>query len=162
MEENDNNNNQPDSDVMVNENAKDTEIIEKDREIRIKEEGEQGIENNHENELSENLGEQNNNYEWNVVLDCAVYPMVYRMERIEEESSQQHSQQQHTMSQQVTSGSPNIQHIQMKEAGLQQQQVRKFFPLIKFNLSLLERVKKWVNIHLGSNICMGEQLHSLN
>ncbi len=24
-------------------------------------------------------------YRWNVVLDCAVYPMVYRMERIEEE-----------------------------------------------------------------------------
>ena len=26
-------------------------------------------------------------YEWNVVLDCAVYPMVYRMERIEEETT---------------------------------------------------------------------------
>ena len=33
---------------------------------------------------TEHVGDR---YEWNVVLDCAVYPMVYRMERIEEETA---------------------------------------------------------------------------
>ena len=44
--------------------------------------------------MDDNTERTTDKYEWNVVLDCAVYPMVYRMERIEEETAVGASQQQ--------------------------------------------------------------------
>ena len=44
--------------------------------------------------MGDNTERTTDKYEWNVVLDCAVYPMVYRMERIEEETAVGASQQQ--------------------------------------------------------------------
>ena len=44
--------------------------------------------------MGDNTERTTDKYEWNVVLDCAVYPMVYRMERIEEETAVGTSQQQ--------------------------------------------------------------------
>ena len=43
--------------------------------------------------MGDNTERTTDKYEWNVVLDCAVYPMVYRMERIEEETTVGASQQ---------------------------------------------------------------------
>ena len=37
--------------------------------------------------MGDNTEISSGKYEWNVLLDCAVYPMVYRMERIIEEET---------------------------------------------------------------------------
>ena len=64
--------------------------------------------------MGDNTERATDKYEWNVVLDCAVYPMVYRMERIEEErtvataASPQQQQQQQPQPQQLTPASASV------------------------------------------------------
>ena len=63
--------------------------------------------------MGDNTERTTDKYEWNVVLDCAVYPMVYRMERIEEETavgaSQQQPQQQPSLAAATIEEQPEVQ-----------------------------------------------------
>ena len=90
--------------------------------------------------MGDNTERTTDKYEWNVVLDCAVYPMVYRMERIEEETAVGASQQQPQQQQQQ----PSLASATIEE----QPEVQRPEEASTEEVSLSRKCYPWLRSHL--------------